>query len=156
MVIFDEWEGKAATVDEMAEAIRTIDARHGITEDDISWSGCDPAGAAKTDSGISSVERLRRKGFRLLWRTSEIMTGVELIKTMLKDAAGRVSLKFCPTTKRTLYHLQHYRWETGNDHPDKDNLHDHAMDALRYLIINLLGKKPVNWTGAKVAGAEWR
>jgi hypothetical protein len=155
MVIFDEWEGHDATVEEMMEAIRRIDARHSICETDVTWSACDPAGAAVSDHGLSAVERLGRVGFKLNWRNSEIMTGVEHVKSLMRDAAGRIWLRFSPNVQRTLHHLQHYRWEEGRNRPLKDDQHDHAMDALRYLIVNLVGKKPVNWSPAKVAGGRW-
>jgi len=155
MTVFDEWEGYDATVDEMVNAIRRIDAEHGIIQDNIVWSGCDPAGAAVNDTGLSAVDRMCNKGFKLIHRTSEILTGVELVKSLLRDAAGNITLRFSPTAKRTIHHLQHYRWDPKRDKPDKDNYHDHATDALRYLIINLLGQKKSNWSGAKVGGARW-
>jgi len=155
MIIFDEWEGRDEKLDDMAQAIHNIDRKHGITEADIYQSACDPAGAAITDAGISPVERLKKQGFKLIYRQSEIMTGVELVKSMLKDAAGRVSLKFSPVVERTLYHLRHYRWDSSGNKPSKDDGHDHAVDALRYLIINLFGQKSKGWSGAKVMGTQW-
>ncbi|MCF7810919.1 hypothetical protein K9N50_08010 [bacterium] len=156
MTVFDEWEGFDAKVDEMMNAIKKIDAEHGVSEDDIYFSGCDPAGAAMSDIGISPVERMREKGFKLVYRTSEIMTGVELVKSLLRDAAGNINLRFSPNAKRTIHHLQHYRWDPNHDKPVKDNYHDHAADALRYLIVNLMETKRNNWSGAMVAGVKWR
>ncbi|MFH0765403.1 MAG: terminase family protein [Calditrichota bacterium] len=155
LTIFDEWEGKDDTVDEMAEAIAAIDLKHGINESNITWSACDPAGAAATDAGLSAVERLQARGIKLVWRSSEILTGVEWVKSLLKDAAGRVRLRLAPQVKHTIEHLRHYRWEPGSDHPSKDDGHDHAMDALRYLIINLFGQRKANWSPAKVSGGKW-
>lgn len=155
LIVFDEWEGFDATVDELADAVERIDAKHGITEKAVAWTACDPAGAAASDAGISSVERLKRRGFKLVWRNSQILTGVELVKSMLKDAAGRVRLKFSPNAERTLGHLRHYRWDKASAMPDKDNIHDHAMDTLRYLVINLSTKSNSGWTGAQVAGGKW-
>ncbi len=155
LIVFDEWEGKDATVDEMAVEIKAIDRRHGITESDIAFSGCDPAGAAVSDTGISAVERLRKRGFKLVWRTSEIVTGIEIVKSLLKDAAGTVRLKFSPKVERLLYHLRHYRWKQDIGQPLKDDVHDHAMDALRYLAINRLEHRATGWTEAKVAGGKW-
>ena len=155
LVIFAEWEGDDATVDRMAAAIREVDDRWGIREEDVTWSGCDPAGAARSDRGISPVERLKQLGFKLIFRPSEIMTGVELMKSLLKDATGEMRLRFAGGVERTLYHLRHYRWEEGTEHPLKDGEHDHAMDALRYLIVNLWGQKPVSPAGARVVGVKW-
>jgi hypothetical protein len=155
LTVFAEWEGEDATIEQMVEGIRRVEARMGMSELDIIWSGCDPAGAAMSDIGKSSVDRLREHGFKLVWGSSEVMTGVERIKSLLRDAAGRVRLRFTEEVPRLLYHLRHYRWKPGRDEPDKDNEHDHAMDSLRYLIVNLYGQRPASWSGARVAGARW-
>ncbi|MBM3327397.1 MAG: hypothetical protein FJY65_10585 [Calditrichaeota bacterium] len=155
LIIFDEWEGEDATVEEMMKAVRRIDSRHSIEEDAIEWTACDPAGAAVSDEGLSAVARLMRAGFKVQYRKSEVMTGVELVKTLLKDAAGRVRLKFAPNCRMTLEHIRHYRWKSKADTPAKDDGHDHSMDALRYLVVNLMdGRKPA-WSGAKVMGVGW-
>ena len=133
-----------------------IDERHGIREKDVYRTSCDPAGAAKSDVGISPVERLLKQEIKLVYRSSEILTGVDLVKSLLKDATGRVSMKFSPNVKRTLYHLHHYRWDSGIDKPLKDDEHDHAMDALRYMIINNFQIDIKNWSDAKVAGMQLR
>ena len=154
MIVFDEWEGNDATVEQMAQAIQSIDRKHGINEEAITWTACDPAGASVSDIGISSVERLGQIGFKLTWRPSEIMTGAEMIKSRLKDASGHIRLRFTPTVKRTIHHLCHYRWESGHNRPLKDDVHDHAMDALRYLIVNLSDSRRPNWSGAMVRGVK--
>ena len=153
MTIFDEWEGENATVEELAQAISRVDARNGIRESNVVFSGCDPAGAACADVGVSAVERLGGMGFKLAYRTSGISAGVDLIKSLLKDAAGTVRLRFAARAEATIFHFTHYRWDKNGDKPDKGDGHDHAVDALRYLIINLFGRKPVNWSGAMVRGA---
>ena len=155
LTVFDEWEGHNATIEDLAVAMRRIDERHGILEKDVYRTGCDPAGAAKSDVGISPVERLLRQEIKLVYRSSEIMTGVDLVKSLLKDATGRVSMKFSPNVKRILFHLHHYRWDSGIDKPFKDDEHDHAMDALRYMIINNFQYDRKSWSSAKVAGAQW-
>lgn len=155
LTVFDEWEGSDCTVGEMEAAIRRIDARNGLSEKQVTWSACDPAGAAASDTGVSAVDRLSKSGYKLFWRSSEIMTGIELVKSLLRDAAGKVRLRFSPAASRTIHHLRHYRWESAKDRPLKDNEHDHAMDALRYLVINMFGQKPSGWTKAQVKGAKW-
>lgn len=156
LTVFDEWEGHDATIEELAEAVARIDARHGVNEDDVHMTACDPAGASVTDTGLSAVDRLRNRGMKLVWRTSEVMTGIELVKTLLLDASGRTGIHFSPAVKRTLHHLQHYRWHDGSGKPSKDEGHDHAMDALRYLVVNLVNNPAPAWSEAKVAGVKWR
>ena len=153
MTVFDEWEGKDCVLHTLAEAIWAIDRKHGLNEDDFSWSACDPSGASITDKGISSVERLRQYGFKIYYRSSEIMTGVEMIKSRLRDATGVVSLRFTGNVVRTIHHLKHYRWKRGLDRPDKDNVHDHAVDALRYLLVNLASYVPEAVLLPRVSGS---
>jgi len=74
------------------------------------------------------------------------------LKSQLKDAAGRVNLRFSPTAPKSLHHIRHYRWDSGKDKPLKDGEHDHAVDALRYLIINLIELKRGGWSKAQVVG----
>ena len=74
------------------------------------------------------------------------------MKSFLKDAGGRIRLRFTPNVTRTVDHLLHYRWEPGSDKPCKEDGHDHAMDALRYLVVNLQSRRPASWSGAKVMG----
>jgi len=153
LVVFDEWEGSDATVDSMGLAIRAVDSRNGLAESDVIWTACDPAGEQRTDKGLSSVERLRREGFHIVHRPSEILTGVDLVKSLLRDANGAVRFRFAPQCVRTIEHIRHYRWDpAGGRKPYKDDVHDHAMDALRYLVVSLLdGSRPA-WSGARVAG----
>ncbi len=156
MVIFDEWEGHDATIEDMALQISRIDLKHGISESDVTVTACDPAGAAINDSGLSAVERLKKKGMKLTWRNSEILTGVELVKVMLKDSNGNISLRFSPTVQKLLDHLRHYRWGNENGNPVKDDVHDHGLDALRYLIINLHIPTPKASTRPLVAGGKMK
>lgn len=155
IVIFDEWEGKDATIEDLERAIRVIDEKHGLTESKVSFTAVDPAGAARSDTGISSVDRLKRSGFKLVWRSSQIMTGIEHVSSLIKDASGKIRLRFSSNVTRTIHHLKHYRWDSAGVLPLKDNEHDHAMDALRYLIINMLEDKGNCWTGAMVKGGRW-
>ncbi len=156
LIIFDEWEGSDATLEEMIEAIKMVDMRHFIEEKDVHWTACDPAGAAVADEGLSAVERLKRAGFKMQFRRSEILTGIELVKTLLKDACGRIRLKFSPTCHRTIEHLRYYKWAIKSEAPAKDDGHDHSMDALRYLVVNLLDHRRAAWSGARVAGQQWK
>lgn len=155
LTVFAEWEGADATIETVADAIAETDRKWGLTEDDVACTFCDPAGASVTDFGISPAERLMRRGLKLHWRTSEIMTGVDLVKSRLRDAAGQVSLRFTADVPRTLFHLRHYRWDENRLMPIKDGEHDHAMDALRYAVVSLAQPPATAWSEARVAGAKW-
>lgn len=154
LTIFGEWEGEDATVEELSEAIRREDKRLGIVERQVTFTGCDPAGAAVSESGLSPVARLGQEGIKLVHKPSLISYGVDLVKSLLCDANGVVRLTITSNCERTIDHFRHYRWDKGSDHPCKDDGHDHAMDAVRYAIINIKGKPASKWSGAMVRGSK--
>lgn len=152
LTIFAEWEGKDATIEELGKAILNVQSQWGIKEEEIAISGCDPAGSSVGNEGLSPVERLHKMGIKMQWRRSEVMAGIDLVKFLLKDAKGRVRLRFAPSAHRTVEHLLNYRWAEGKEEPRKDEGHDHAMDALRYLVVNLWPSSSPPWSAPLVAG----
>jgi hypothetical protein len=137
LVVFDEWAGADCTTDDMLRAIQAVDAAHGLVETDITWTACDPAGAATQDTGISPADILRRAGIKLRYRNSRIGPGVECVKVALTDAAHRSRLLISPRCVNLIGDFAKYRWAPGRDEPLKDGICDHSMDALRYFLINL-------------------
>ncbi|MBU1983736.1 hypothetical protein KJ815_04940, partial [bacterium] len=108
-IVFDEWSADNRTTEEMLTAIRNVDLAHGISEDHVCWTACDPAGAATQDTGISPVDVLRRAGIKLRYRSSRIAAGVERVKSVLGDAAGRVRLRVSPRAKNLIADFGRYR-----------------------------------------------
>lgn len=135
-MVFDEWPGQDRTTEEMLLAIRNTDYSHGLTERDVMWSGCDPAGEAKQDTGLSPVDILRRAGMKIRHRPSRISPGIECVKAMLCDGRQRVRLRISPRCTNLIADFGRYRWAAGGDEPVKDGLCDHSMDALRYFFVN--------------------
>lgn len=69
--------------------------------------------------------------------------GIRAVQAALRDAAGNVRLTFSSKLSRTneravLVGLPKYRWDPRTRLPVKDNTTDHALDALRYLVCQLL------------------
>lgn len=69
--------------------------------------------------------------------------GIRAVQAALRDAAGNVRLTFSSKLSRSheraiLVGLPKYRWDPRTRLPVKDNLTDHALDALRYLVCQLL------------------
>ena len=154
LTVFAEWEGADKTIEQIAAGIREIDAKYGIKESMVRFTACDPAGAAVGDEGVPAVERLQEFGVKALWRASRIANGVDMIKSLLRDANGDVKLRFSPSTVKTIHHFKHYRWTGNTEAPCKTDGHDHACDALRYLIINIHNRKKIAWSGGKVKGVS--
>jgi len=155
VVIFREWIGEDETISDMVRAIADTDRDCGLTENDITMTFCDPAGAAKTDTGISSVERLRTEFFestgtdlKITYRKSSIMAGVDLVRERLRNAAGEIRLRVCSSCPRTIADFGRYVRKAGSEEPKKDGVADHTMDAVRYLIVNLFQKNQPGGTGS--------
>lgn len=119
----------------------------------VTWVACDPAGNGRNDqTAASNVTLLRRAGYRVRFRASRIVDGVEMIRAALRPAAadpnvgndgiiGRsisgARLFVHPRCIRLIAALRGYRYsETGSELPLKDGEHDHLIDALRYFFVN--------------------
>lgn len=137
LVVFDSLVGDRWSLAKLMDEMTVRDRQHNLTEKDFSWMAVDPAGAAKTDFGISPVESLEQAGYKLVFRTSNITPGVETLRSLLLDASGVVRLKVHKRCRELITAFDGYRWAKEGDLPLKDGEHDHIMDALRYLIINL-------------------
>jgi hypothetical protein len=141
------------TTDEMITTIRRIDDKYGISEENVAWTSCDPAGKAKGESGISPVEKLIHAGIKVRYRNSQVRDGIDLVKSKLKDAGGQATLKFSPRAEITIQHLGLYRWRPGHEEPEKDHRVDHSMDALRYFLVNYFtAEKSIVYAPARVMG----
>lgn len=69
--------------------------------------------------------------------------GIRAVQAALRDAAGNVRLTFSSKLSRSheraiLVGLPKYRWDPRTRLPVKDNQTDHALDAMRYLVCQLL------------------
>jgi hypothetical protein len=136
--VIDEYLQRERTVPEHAAAMR-----------ERPWKArrvyCDPAGAATVaQTGASDAAVLRRAGFTVRFRASRIAEGLELIRRGLKPADGSPPrLLIDPRCGQLLTAIRGYRYpETGGEKPLKDGVHDHAVDALRYAMIHLVGDEP--------------
>jgi len=104
------------------------------------WIGADPAGGAKNDqTGKSTLSLWRTNGFPIRSCASHIADGIEAVRRRLRSADGNVRLLIDPRCTTLIESLEMYHYPA--DRPDvmnpvKDG-HDHACDALRYLVINL-------------------
>lgn len=115
---------------------------------------CDPAGTqVSQEAGFTGIDALEAKGFYVEYTTSpelrRIPCGIDLIRGKLENSLGERSLFF----HRRLQGVGHERgileallrtaYPEVKDHkplpdaPIKDGVYDHALDALRYSLINL-------------------
>jgi hypothetical protein len=111
------------------------------------WIGIDPAGRARNEqTGIGSAHALEKAGLKVRDARLGLQEGLELVRARLKPADGGLPrlyvhercVKLIESIER--YHYPRDRPECSV--PEKDG-HDHAVDALRYLVQNV--DKPT-WT----------
>lgn len=154
LTVFDEWEGSDATVEQMMSVIRRKDGAYGIIEDMVDFTSCDPAGAAVDSGGVSPIERLKRAGFKMRYRPSRILTGIEMVKSLFCDANGERRLFISSRLKKLTEDLRRYRWMDDGEEPEKDGICDHSLDALRYFAVNYLYAPRPQLVRPRVAGFE--
>ncbi|HEY8667833.1 MAG TPA: hypothetical protein VIL86_14290 [Tepidisphaeraceae bacterium] len=99
---------------------------------------CDPAGNGRNEqTAQSNVALLRRAGFIVKSRGSQIVAGLELIRAALLSGSGEKRLFIHPRCKRLIAAMTGYHYaDGGSELPVKDGVYDHLVDALRYYFVN--------------------
>lgn len=105
-----------------------------------SWVGIDPAGHQRSgQTGRSDAAVLHTAGLRVRSRRMTVQEGVRCVRTRLAPAAGLPRLLVHARCERLIEALERYHYPAERPEsvePVKDG-HDHAADALRYLVVNL-------------------
>ncbi len=86
-------------------------------------------------SAASFIECICRHGkFTVIPAKNDVTDGIRKVQGALRDGKIRIS----PACKNTLKEFNLYRWDGGaqKDTPKKE--HDHAMDDIRYFVLNVL------------------
>lgn len=104
------------------------------------WIGIDPSGnAVEGISAKSPAEALAQAGLTVRSRGSEVQAGLRLIRDRLRPAMGGPRLFVHRRCTTLIECVQRYHYDPNKPEsmePVKDGF-DHAIDALRYLILNL-------------------
>ena len=138
-----EGDGRALhVVDEYVQRERTTPEHAAVLRSrgwPIGTIYCDPAGVQRNGhTGASDVAVLKDAGFVVRHRASRIVEGLELIRRLLRPASGPPRLFVDPRCKTLIRSFAGYHYpNSGGELPAKDGEHDHAIDALRYAIVNL-------------------
>jgi hypothetical protein len=105
------------------------------------WIGIDPSGRAVSgQTGLSDAQALARAGLSVRARSIGVHEGLSLVRARLRPAGGSEPRLFIHARcRRLIESIESYRYPA--DRPDslepvKDGS-DHAVDALRYLVVNL-------------------
>ena len=123
--IMDEWRKEEKTTDEIIQAGNNLIKEHRITR-----VFPDPAEPDR-------IEEAKRKGWPVYEASKDVMGGISLVQTLIREKRLFVSNK----CKQTLDEMSMYHWVEVKDEskalkeePEKFN--DHLCDALRYAIYS--------------------
>ena len=128
----------------LAEHARLIKERY---PQPIAATYCDPAGKQHHEiTGTNVVTELRALGIPVRYRSSKVLDGIEMIRNNLAPADGSTRLLISPSCSRLIEALECLRYKklpngSLSEVPDKDGVHDHLIDALRYFFINRFARK---------------
>lgn len=106
-------------------------------------NGIAPRSVVVDPSAASFIAELRQAGYAVQKADNDVLDGIRLVSTRLQ--AGE--LLFSRACRHTIDEFQAYAWdekaaEHGEDKPVKAN--DHCMDAARYFVSTILGRKVVS------------
>jgi hypothetical protein len=122
----------------------------GAARPGLAWVGVDPAGGAVNEqTGKTAIDVLKDAGLTVRSRRAGLTGGINLVRARLEPwagdgGAGGPRLRVHRGCERLIECLARYHYPPGRPEatePVKDG-HDHACDALRYLVINLEREGP--------------
>ena len=137
--------GVVRVMDERVKAGVVLDEHVGAIRDapwpELSWIAVDPAGRQHSlQTGRSDIGELQSAGLRVRHRPMFVADGLALIRARLKPADGSAPRLFVHRRcRRLIESLEKYHFDASRPSsttPVKDGP-DHAVDALRYLIVCL-------------------
>lgn len=106
-------------------------------------TGFEATQSRQESGGLAIVDSLRNSGIERIRITGgSIIRGILAVRSKIKDATGGRHLFIDSHCKRLISDFRgyHYREDasgSGSELPVKDGIHDHTMDAVRYLITAL-------------------
>jgi hypothetical protein len=143
--VFDEYSVKGKRTEEHAQAVK---AQTPGGEFCVAGTFADPAGESNEGtSGKSEASVLRKAGIEVRSKPSRILEGIESIRAALRSGDGKSRLVIDSKCKVLIKSMRCYHYPKANSKgalselPEKDGIHDHAIDALRYFFANYQ-KKP--------------
>ena len=131
VIIYDEYYQRHRTVEQHANFLNQQgDPLLAGSNGEFEYTTCDPSGA-------SARATLSENGIPTVAARSDILQGLEAVRQQLKIRAdGKPGLYVSSRCVETIkeFNLYSYPEDTSSEEPVKD--HDHAMDVIRYFIVN--------------------
>jgi phage terminase large subunit-like protein len=155
-IIFDEWYQKDLTVDQHAIKIKQRIRKHGRMPD---LMVADPS--IKNRNGISGTsvhQEYQKYGLPFILGNNDVKSGIIRVRKYLNPAPYNSAyrgelfkgfedfckLRIAPNCTNTIWEAKRYRWKTysnkqlqyeNNPYDEPHKKDDHAMDTLRYIIM---------------------
>jgi len=110
-------------------------------------TGFEATHSRQESGGLAIVDILRNNGIdRIHTVGGLIVRGVFAVRAAVCDATGAPHLFIDPQCKKLIddfrgYHYPEKASGSRSELPEKDGIHDHTMDAIRYLVIALEKEK---------------
>lgn len=123
----------------IAEHAAVVKQRTPCDETGVAGTFVDPAGAGRNGvTGTSEIRELAAAGIRCQCRKSRILGGIEKIRAALRAGDGTSRLVISPKCEKLIQAMRCYHYpDAGGELPEKDGIHDHPIDALRYFFVNV-------------------
>jgi len=105
---------------------------------------CDPAGKHASDKGTqTSIDILRRMGFRLSYKYVSINSGINILRNLLVINTNPDNTKYSrflidESCCDLIDGLKGQYQRNDDDSPVEDNFYEHVFDALRYMAIGVI------------------
>lgn len=135
--IFQEYYKRGALVEDHVKMIKYLSNGYPIYSYFI-----DPSTKMRNSvTGKSVMNEYIRLGLPVRPANNDVLAGIERVSSYFKLHDGLPSLQIADTCTNLIEELSEYKWETSQtnkNHPEKPHkFHDHAADALRYIIMGL-------------------
>ncbi len=122
---------------------KRFQAKVAFDEIDGLVTGFEATQSRQESGGFAMVDQLRRNGIdRIRIVGGSIVRGIFLVRAKILSASNKQKLYLDPSLKRLIADFRGYHYPEGvmgksSELPEKDSVHDHTMDAMRYLITML-------------------
>lgn len=117
------------------ETVEEINSRYAKIK---KWVYPDPAARQRKTSagGVTDLTILQNAGYIVKAPNAHnpVRDGINAVNSRLKNDKGIINLYIDPKCKHTIDALERYSYKEGTSQPNKDDGHDHMMDALRYAV----------------------
>lgn len=144
VIQFDEIYVARTNIDQIEMMIHSKLEAHGLKPHGVKAVYTDPAGnAEELSSGISPVDSLRRAGWKVYNKASNIAPGIALVRSYICSSTNQRRYFVTDNCRETLRSLTGYTYaksaqknDTIKEEALKDGVHDHMCDAIRYFFVN--------------------